>query len=109
MSLLEKTGLSTFHVKVMHLLVFIIVNKQCFNPKHSWYFFIDLNLDIYDCLIYLIIQELITKKIEELKCPGDDEFAEYIIVMLHNDKTAVEVQAELEPFLGKQSAVFTPW
>ena len=54
-------------------------------------------------------QELITKKIEELKCPGDEEFAEYIIVMLHNDKTAAEVQSELEPFLGKQSAVFTPW
>jgi hypothetical protein len=60
-------------------------------------------------MFYFFIQELITKKIEELKCPGDDEFAEYIIVMLHNDKTATEVQAELEPFLGKQSAVFTPW
>ena len=46
---------------------------------------------------------------EELKCPGDDEFAEYIIVMLHNNKSSADVQAELEPFLGTQSAVFTPW
>jgi len=55
------------------------------------------------------VQELIAKKMQELKCPGDEEFAEYVIVMLHNDKTAAEVQADLEPFLGNQAAVFTPW
>ena len=55
------------------------------------------------------MQEIITKKMTELKCPGDEEFAEYIIVMLHNNKSSTQVQLELEPFLGTQSAVFTPW
>ena len=83
----------------------ILVQSQ---PTYSYWLFGNWS-HVAAVIIYVSQQELITKKIEELKCPGDEEFAEYIIVMLHNDKTAAEVQSELEPFLGKQSAVFTPW
>ena len=77
-------------------------------------YFIDIIISKCSYFINIIVtdvfcQDLITKKMEELKCPGDDEFAEYIIVMLHNNKSAGDVQAELEPFLGTQAAVFTPW
>ena len=54
-------------------------------------------------------QEMIVKKMSELKLPVDEDFAEYIMVMLHNNKTQKEVQTDLEPFLGTQTAVFTPW
>ena len=52
---------------------------------------------------------MIVKKMSELKLPVDEDFAEYIMVMLHNNKTQKEVQTDLEPFLGTQTAVFTPW
>ena len=49
------------------------------------------------------------KKISELKCPSDDEFAEYIIVMLQNNKSEADLQEELAPFLSTQTAVFVSW
>lgn len=49
------------------------------------------------------------KKMSELKLPVDEDFAEYIMVMLHNNKTQKEVQTDLEPFLGTSATVFTPW
>ena len=52
---------------------------------------------------------MIVKKMSELKLLVDEDFAEYVMVMLHNNKSQNEVQTDLEPFLGTQSTVFTPW